>query len=141
VGPTQRPIQQIQKAFPWGSISPESNAEVKRVWSFTSPLPPPYAIMAWRLIKHKDNLNVRPLLSAFFAVNHLQSSHVFQCYASHDLNEVGPDLRVRNGGGPSRGVHRTEKGSTDFYRDICLSQIATEIISTSTYSNAGHSVS
>jgi hypothetical protein len=36
--------------------SPSSNAEVKNAWSYT--FTPPYIIMAWCLVKHRDNFAI-----------------------------------------------------------------------------------
>jgi hypothetical protein len=59
--PTQPPIQQVLGdpslgvKWPGREVdhSPPSSAEVKNEWSCTST--PPYAFMAWCLVKHRDN--------------------------------------------------------------------------------------
>jgi hypothetical protein len=68
LGPTQPPIQWVPGALSLGvkrpgreaDHSPPSSAEVKNAWSYTST--PPYAFMAWCLVKHRDNFTFTRLL-------------------------------------------------------------------------------
>jgi hypothetical protein len=56
LGPTQTPIEWVlgikQPAY-GADPSPPSSAEVKNAWSCTST---PQYVMAWCLVKHRDNL-------------------------------------------------------------------------------------
>jgi hypothetical protein len=56
MGPTWPSAQWVQEALSPGyeaNYSPSSVGEVKNVWNYTSI--PPYVIIAWCIIKHKDN--------------------------------------------------------------------------------------
>jgi hypothetical protein len=53
--PTKLPIQlvlEIKQLWREAEHSPSSRAEVKNMWKYT--IIPPYAFMAWCLIKHRD---------------------------------------------------------------------------------------
>jgi hypothetical protein len=55
-GPTQSPIQWVlgvKQLRCEADHSPPSSTEDKNIWSYTST--PPYAFMAWCLLKHRDN--------------------------------------------------------------------------------------
>jgi hypothetical protein len=61
LGPTQLPIQWVPGVLSLGVKRPRreadhslpSSAEVKNAWSYTST--PQYVLMAWCLVKHRDN--------------------------------------------------------------------------------------
>jgi len=61
---TQPPIQWVTEALSLGikrpgseaDQSPPSSVGVKIAWSYTST--PPYAFMAWCLVKHRDNFTL-----------------------------------------------------------------------------------
>jgi len=62
-------LKAAQLLVPWESrlkrpgiefdISPQSSAENKNEWSYSSP--PPYVIMAWSLIKGRNSFTLRPI--------------------------------------------------------------------------------
>jgi hypothetical protein len=55
LGPTQPPIEGVPGPLSQGIKWPgrESSAEMKNAWNYTSN--PPYVVMAWWLVKQRDN--------------------------------------------------------------------------------------
>jgi hypothetical protein len=64
LGPTHSPTQWVPGALSQGvkylgledDYSPPPSAEVKNVWHYTST--PPYVLMVWYLVKHRDNFTL-----------------------------------------------------------------------------------
>jgi hypothetical protein len=71
LGPTHPPIQWVPGALSLrlkrpgreADHSPQSSAEIKNTWSYTSTLR--YVFMAWCLVKHRDNFTTNIVLAQF----------------------------------------------------------------------------
>jgi hypothetical protein len=80
--PTHPPTQWVPGALSLGVKRPgreadhsrPSSAEVKNTWSYTST--PQYFIMAWCLVKHRDN---KSIVTKLVALQKLQSQKLFHC--------------------------------------------------------------